>query len=109
VAKLIQVIVTDDRRGAGVERDPIRQVTQYWTPEGRLLAEVDPYPTNPELAQERQRYDRMVDSFTRDTKRLHDAIRWALGEEGTFAERPPGKGAFWWRTELRRRAGIAPP
>lgn len=42
-------------------------------------------------------------------KQLEAAIRWALGEEGSFgAEPPPLAGKyrrrFWWRTELRRRA-----
>ena len=30
-------------RGKGVEGDPIRRITQYWTMDGYLLAEVDPY------------------------------------------------------------------
>lgn len=43
-----------------------------------------------------------------DFERLERAIKWALGEEGNFGEphtdekRPP----FWWRTELRERAGL---
>ena len=42
-AKLIQVIVTDmECRGKGVESDPCRRITQYWSPKGELLAEVDP-------------------------------------------------------------------
>ena len=35
---------------------------------------------------------------------LENAIRWALGEEGDFAPRPDGAGAYWWRSELRERA-----
>jgi hypothetical protein len=100
VAKLIQVIVAEDRRGAGVEGNPFRLVTQYWSTDGGLLAEVDPCPsgrTEPSTA------------LLVDVARLRSAIRWALGEEGEFPLRPEGKGAYWWRTELRRRAGIAPP
>ncbi len=48
-----------------------------------------------------------------DTKveRLTAAIRWALGEDGEFGEEPPplaGKcrRRYWWRTELRQRAGL---
>ena len=41
-----------------------------------------------------------------ELNRLHDVIRWALGENGDFAQRPEGKGAYWWRTELRRRANL---
>lgn len=45
-ARVIQVIETTlALRGTGrFERDPIRAITQYWTPEGVLLAEVDPVP-----------------------------------------------------------------
>lgn len=38
-----------------------------------------------------------------EVKRLDSAIKWALGEEGYFSL---GKGMFWWRTELRRRAAL---
>lgn len=45
-AKLIQVICTTlTRRGNG-KTTPIRVVTQYWSIEGELLAEVDPYKEN---------------------------------------------------------------
>jgi hypothetical protein len=42
-ARVIQVIETGlDLRGKGVEGDPVRRITQYWTLDGELLAEVDP-------------------------------------------------------------------
>lgn len=43
-ARVIQVIVTTLlRRGSGKdENSPIRGVTQYWSLDGKLLAEVDP-------------------------------------------------------------------
>lgn len=41
-AELIQVIRTTlTRRGEGVEGDPVRIVTQYWSLLGNLLVEVD--------------------------------------------------------------------
>jgi hypothetical protein len=40
--------------------------------------------------------------------KLRMAVRWALGEVGDFGPRPEGVGAYWWRTELRRRAGMSP-
>lgn len=43
---------------------------------------------------------------TRESMRLAAAIRWALGETDEFPLRQPGQGAFWWRTELRRRSGL---
>ena len=46
-AEVIQVIRTYlTTRGKGVDGDPIRRITQYWTTDGQLLAEVDPwFPT----------------------------------------------------------------
>jgi hypothetical protein len=42
-AEVIQVIRTTlTLRGKGVEGDVMRIVTQYWTLDGELLAEVDP-------------------------------------------------------------------
>ncbi len=35
------------RRGKGVENDPVRIITQYWTKEGILVIEFDPC-NNPE-------------------------------------------------------------
>jgi hypothetical protein len=41
--------------------------------------------------------------------RLEAAIRWALGEgDSDFAPQPAGKGRYWWRTELRKRAALIP-
>jgi hypothetical protein len=39
-------------------------------------------------------------------QQLEGAIRWACGEVGEFSPRKEGQGAFWWRSELRRRAGM---
>jgi hypothetical protein len=41
-AKVIQVIETKALRGEGVEGDPVRDILQYWTLDGRLIAEWDP-------------------------------------------------------------------
>lgn len=42
MAKLIQVIETEDRRGAGLdEDDPVRLVKQFWSSDGVLLMERD--------------------------------------------------------------------
>lgn len=40
-AKIIQVIETKSKRGLGTEKDPVREVTQYWDREGNYLAEAD--------------------------------------------------------------------
>ena len=40
-ARVIQVIETKAKRGLGTEKDPVREVTQYWDFEGNFLAEMD--------------------------------------------------------------------
>ncbi len=40
-AKLEQVIVTRALKGSGKENDPMREVVQYWTLDGKLLCELD--------------------------------------------------------------------
>ncbi|NMV48353.1 hypothetical protein FOL80_01315 [Lactobacillus reuteri] len=40
-AELIEVIHTVAIRGKGVHSDPIRNVDQYWSKDGKLLAEKD--------------------------------------------------------------------
>ena len=40
-AKVIQVIETKSKRGMGTEKDPVREVVQYWEFEGMFLAEMD--------------------------------------------------------------------
>lgn len=48
--QVIQVIETFlERRGKGVPDDPIRVIQQYWSMDGRLLWEVDPWLTEREL------------------------------------------------------------
>ena len=40
-AKVIQVIETKSKRGMGTEKDPVREVIQYWDFQGNFLAEMD--------------------------------------------------------------------
>lgn len=40
-AKLIEVIETVSLRGNGTKSEPIREITQYWSKDGVLLAEKD--------------------------------------------------------------------
>lgn len=44
-AKVIQVIKTEALRGSGVHPDVARRVIQYWSLDGQLLAENDPFQT----------------------------------------------------------------
>lgn len=39
IAELIEVIHVVTTKGTGVENDPIRLVNQYWSKDGKLLAE----------------------------------------------------------------------
>jgi len=41
-ARLIQVIETTNARRGNGDTTPLRAITQYWTLNGKLLAEVDP-------------------------------------------------------------------
>lgn len=41
MAKIIELIYCEDRRGLGKENDPVRLVPQLWTKDGRLVAEKD--------------------------------------------------------------------
>ena len=40
-ARIIEVIETKSLRGLGTEKDPVREVTQYWDFKGNFLAEAD--------------------------------------------------------------------
>lgn len=46
------------------------------------------------------------DDPRKEVRRLLRAVRWALGEVGDFEPRKEGQGVYWWRTGLRRRAGL---
>jgi len=41
-----------------------------------------------------------------EIKKLKKAVLWALGSESDFKQRKEGEGAYWWRKELRKRAGL---
>ena len=51
-ARVIQVIETKAKRGFGTEKDPVREVTQYWDFEGNFLAEMDPEHSIPVIEYE---------------------------------------------------------
>lgn len=64
-----------------------------------LLEALPPIVANT-LARHLMAQDRRIARYER-------AIRWACGEVGSFPVRPEGKGAYYWRTELRERSGLA--
>lgn len=42
-ARMLQVIKTTTMQGAGTPESPIREVVHYWSFQGELLAERDPF------------------------------------------------------------------
>lgn len=42
MAKIVELIYTVETRGLGKNGDPVRNVEQYWTKDGKLLFEKDP-------------------------------------------------------------------
>ena len=64
-AKVIQVIETKAKRGLGTEKDPVRDVIQYWDLDGNFLAEAD---NEPQYLSERsiwesKRLTRIIEDF----------------------------------------------
>lgn len=49
----------------------------------------------------------MAERAEAEAARYREAILWACGIRGEFRCRRPEDGAFWWRKELRERAGIS--
>ena len=55
------------------------------------------------------------DRLAARVRELEAAVRWALGEEGEFPPRQRSTltglyvNHYWWRPELRKRAGVSPP
>lgn len=70
----------------------------HWKTRRSLLAEL-----------ERCRAANVYDAEAhRKVAELEAAVRWALGEgDEDFPFRQSGQGVYWWRTELRRRSGLA--
>ena len=42
-ARIVRLIYTTDRRGAGTDSDPYRDAVQLWSLNGNLIAELDPF------------------------------------------------------------------
>lgn len=60
------------------------------------------------LSKEYERIDKIIEtlnSVVDHRDKLREAVEWALGEKGDFPPRGEGQGKYWWRKELRRRAG----
>jgi len=52
-AKLEEVIITElDKKGRGIEGDPVRRILQIWSKEGKLIMEYDPCEKCPHCKKE---------------------------------------------------------
>lgn len=56
-ARVIMVIETKTAIGDGTEENPVREVTQYWAPNGKRLAESDPFISEKQKQQQLQQQD----------------------------------------------------
>lgn len=82
-AKLIQVIQVETPRGRGVEEDPIRTVTQFWSTDGKLLAEND---MEKQVAMSRSQASALMKNHDLQKARYDGLMRW-LKERRTL--KPP--------------------
>lgn len=56
-AEVIEVICVEFTRGKGINEDPVRLVHQYWSKEGKLLAEDDECQNKGEIINASESYD----------------------------------------------------
>jgi len=74
---------------------------------------IEPLPETPERAARTDAVRRAVvnpeefSELEQDRDRLRGAILWACGMRGKFPIRQEWQGAYYWRKELRERAGIS--
>lgn len=84
-------------------------------PERAALAALDEMESLAGLAGYSQRYEDLLYnhapalfSLARRAETLEKAVVWALGYT-SFPARPRGGPPYWWRKELRERAGLSGP
>lgn len=92
-----------DRDG---ETDVIRDATgcRIAIPSHFLIAA---HEANANLLSSSHELLRIATAQQAELTRLREAIFWALGVNGEFPPREDGDGPYWWRMELRKRAGIS--
>ena len=68
--KEIKVIEVKAKRGLGIEKDPVREITQYWDMDGNLLAESDSDPqfVSDQVVWESERMKAIIEDFSKDQK-----------------------------------------
>ncbi len=72
--KVIKVIEVKAKRGLGIEKDPVREITQYWDIEGNLLAERDPDPQllSDQVIWESKRLQNIIENHSKNQKLQQD-------------------------------------
>lgn len=72
--KVIKVIEVKAKRGLGIEKDPVREITQYWDIEGNLLAERDPDPQllSDQVIWESKRLQNIIENHSKNQKLQRD-------------------------------------
>ena len=73
-AEVISVIKTTSLLGRGIEKDPVRVVTQYWDTKGNLLAERDPDPEllSDQIMWESERLQNIIENHSKNQKLRQD-------------------------------------
>ena len=71
---MIKVIEVKAKRGLGIEKDPVREITQYWDIEGNLLAERDPDPQllSDQVIWESKRLQNIIENHSKNQKLQQD-------------------------------------
>lgn len=72
--RVISVIEVKANRGLGIEKDPVREITQYWDIEGNLLAERDPDPQllSNQVIWESKRLQNIIENHSKNQKLQQD-------------------------------------
>ena len=68
--RVINVIEVKAKKGLGIEKDPVREITQYWDMDGNLLAERDndPQLLLDQIEWESIRLKNIIENFLRSQK-----------------------------------------
>ena len=68
--KVINVVEVKAKRGLGIEKDPVREITQYWDIDCNLLAESDRDPQfiSDQVIWESERMKAIIEDFSKDQK-----------------------------------------
>ena len=68
--RVINVIEVKAKKGLGIEKDPVREITQYWDMDGNLLAERDndPQLLLDQIESQSNRLKNIIENFLRSQK-----------------------------------------